>query len=131
MAIYHNILQYVLPSLSDKSNGMDLSSITITHQDIIHQIQKLDPNKSCGPDKIHPRVIKGTLDGLITPLFYIYTKSLHEGSLPASWKDVIITPIHKKGNKKVPSNYRLISLTSVFCRMLHGIHHKRKDYDLL
>ena len=110
-----------IPSLSDKSNGMDLNSITITHQDIIHQIQKLDPNKSCGPDKIHPRVIKGTIDGLITLLFYIYTKSLHEGSVPASWKDAIITPIHKKGNKKVPSNYRPISLTSVFCRMLESI----------
>ena len=57
-----------IPSLSDKSNGMDLSSITITHQDIIHQIQKLDPNKSCGSDIIHPHVIKGTIDGLITPL---------------------------------------------------------------
>ena len=64
-----------IPSLSDKSNHMDLNSITITHQDIIHQIQKLDPNKSCGPDKIHPRVIKGTIDGLITPLFYIYIQN--------------------------------------------------------
>ena len=80
-----------------------------------------DPNKSCGPEKIHPHVIKGTIDGLISPLFYIYTKSLHQGSLPASWKDAIITPIHKKGSKKVPSNYRPISLTSVFCRMLESI----------
>ena len=112
---------FYIPSLTDRSDGNDLSNMAITHQDIIDQIYKLDPNKSCGPDKIHPRVIKGTIDGLISPLFYIYTKSLHQGSLPASWKDAIITPIHKKGSKKVPSNYRPISLTSVFCRMLESI----------
>ena len=112
---------YNIPSLTDRSDGNDLSNMAITHQDIIDQIYKLDPNKSCGPDKIHPRVIKGTIDGLISPLFYIYTKSLHQGSLPASWKDAIITPIHKKGSKKAPSNYRPISLTSVFCRMLESI----------
>ena len=38
-----------------------------------------------------------------------------------SWKEAIITPIHKKGSRKVPSNYRPISLTSVFCRMLESI----------
>ena len=110
-----------IPSLTDRSDGNGLSNMAITHQDIIDQIYKLDLNKSCGPDKIHPHVIKGTIDGLISPLFYIYTKSLHQGSLPASWKDAIITPIHKKGSKKVPSNYRPISLTSVFCRMLESI----------
>ena len=32
----------------------------ISHQDIIDQLNKLNPNKSCGPDKIHPQVrIKG------------------------------------------------------------------------
>ena len=110
-----------IPSLTDRSDGKDLSNMAVTHQDIIDQIYKLDPNKSCGPD---PRVIKGIIDSfisVISPLFYIYTKSLHQGSLPASWKDAIITPIHKKGSKKVPSNYRPISLTSVFCRMLESI----------
>ena len=50
-----------IPSLTDRSDGNDLSNMAITHQDIIDQIYKLDPNKSCGPDKIHPRVIKGTI----------------------------------------------------------------------
>ena len=70
-----------IPSLSDKSNDKNLSSIPITHQDIIDQIQKLYPNKLCGPDKIHPHVIEGTVDGLISSLFYIYTESLHQGFL--------------------------------------------------
>ena len=110
-----------IPSLSNKFNGEDLNNISISQQDIIDQLNKLNPNKSCGPDKIHPRVIKEIKDGLILPLFYIFTKSLREGTLPVSWKEAIITPIHKKGSRKVPSNYRPISLTSVFCRMLESV----------
>ena len=105
------------PSLSNKFNGEDIS---ISHQHIIDQLNKVNPNKSCGPDKIHPRVIKEIKDSLILPLLYIFTKSLHEGTLPVSWKGAIITPIHKKGSRKVRSNYRPISLTSVFCRMLES-----------
>ena len=116
------VLLLMSPCLSfHKFNGTGLSNITISHQDIIDQLNKLNPNKSCGPDKCHPRVIKEIKDGLISPLFYIFAKSLHEGTLPACWKEVIITPIHKKGSRKVPSNYRPISLTSVFCRILESI----------
>ena len=35
----------------------------------------LDPNKSCGPDNMHPRVIKEIKDGLILPLSFIYIKT--------------------------------------------------------
>ena len=59
-----------IPSLSNKFNGEDLNNISISHQDIIDQLNKLNPNKSCGPNKIHPRVIKEIKDGLILSLFY-------------------------------------------------------------
>ena len=66
-------------------------------------------------------MIKKTKDGLITPLFHKYSKSLCEGTLPVSWKDAIIIPVYKNESMKTPSNYRPISLTSVFCRMLESI----------
>ena len=56
-----------IPSLSNKFNGKDLNNINISHQDIIDQLNKLNPNKSCGPDKIHPQVIKEVKDGLVLP----------------------------------------------------------------
>ena len=65
-----------IPCLYNKSNGKVLSDITISHQYIINQLQKLDPNKSCGPDKIHPRVIK-ELKIVLLFLCFIYTQSLY------------------------------------------------------
>ena len=110
-----------VPTLPDRSNGSTLQHIEITHEDVLHQLNCLKPNKSCGPDKFHPRVLKNVKDGLIVPLYYPYNKSLEEATLPLSWKEATITPIFKKGDRKLPNNYRPISLTAIFCRLLEAI----------
>ena len=110
-----------IPSLSDRSNGCKLQSISLTHQDVLNQLNRLKTNKSCGPDNVHSRVIKEVKDGLTVPLYYIFRKSLEEAVLPMSWKQATVTAIYKKGDKKLPNNYRPISLTSIFCRMLESI----------
>ena len=109
-----------IPNLPDRSNGNTLQHIKVTHQDILDQLHRLKPNKSCGPDNCHPRVLKNVKDGLIVPLYYLYNKSF-EAILPFSWKEATITPIFKKGNRKLSNNYRPISITSIFCRMLEAI----------
>ena len=43
----------------------------------------------------------------------IFTRSLHEGQLPPSWKEANVTPIYKKGKRHIPGNYRPVSLTSM------------------
>jgi len=42
-------------------------------------------------------------------------------SIPESWKTANITPLFKKGDKRDPSNYRPISLTSVVCKVLERL----------
>ena len=37
--------------------------------------------------------------------------------LPESWKGANVTPLHKKGPKKLAENYRPIGLTSIVCKM--------------
>ena len=46
---------------------------------------------------------------------------LSNGVLPHQWKTANISPIHKKGPKEEPSNYRPISLTSIPCKILERI----------
>ena len=43
------------------------------------------------------------------------------GVLPAVWKSANITPVFKKGTSSNVSNYRPISLTSVFCKLFERI----------
>ena len=51
----------------------------------------------------------------------LFKSSLSSGSVPADWRDAHITPIYKKGEQYNPANYRLVSLTSVVCKLLEHI----------
>ena len=82
--------------------------------------QSLRSDKSPSHDKLHPRILKELAKELATPLAIIY-KYINKGTLPSQWKEVIVTPISKKGCKSDPSNYRPVSLTSVVCKVLEII----------
>ena len=60
------------------------------------------------------------MDAIAYPLNQIFRKSLDEGTLPDSWKVGRIAAIFKKGNRKLASNYRPVSLTSVTCKIMES-----------
>ena len=84
-------------------------------------ISKLKPSKSQGPDNLHPKLIKECSHQLLTPLKDFFSKSLAESKLPDIWKRANVTAIHKNGDKTNPENYRLISLTSVACKLMERL----------
>ena len=47
--------------------------------------------------------------------------SMDCGSIPQGWKQAIVCPIFKKGSRKLPSNYRPVSLISVCCKVMESI----------
>jgi hypothetical protein len=49
----------------------------------------------------------------------------NKGELPHQWKDSIVVPIHKKGDKTDCSNYRGISLLSTSYKILSNIFPSR------
>ena len=98
----------------NRSEDCQLTSYNITEDDIGKCIDKLKIQKTPGPDKISPRVIKKIKDDIIKPLKIIFNASLTTGQAPVKWKHANVTPIFKKkGMKKLACNYRPISLTSI------------------
>jgi hypothetical protein len=51
----------------------------------------------------------------------IHKLDWNEEELPLQWKESIVVPIHKKGDKTDCSNYRGISLLSASHKMLSNI----------
>ena len=105
----------------EKSNNIFVSDImNINVESVKLKLKSLNPNKSPGPDKISPRVLKELHNELALPLAYLFNLSLIEGKLPSAWKHAEVTAIFKKGNKSDPGNYRPVSITSIICRILES-----------
>ena len=43
------------------------------------------------------------------------------GYFPAAWKIASVVPVHKKGNKQIPNNYRTISLLHICGKLFEKI----------
>ena len=41
---------------------------------------------------------------------------MQTGDAPQKWRDALIVPLFKKGNRCDPCNYRPVSLTNVMCK---------------
>jgi hypothetical protein len=57
--------------------------------------------------------------------------SMSSGCTPNDWKTANVTPIHKKGTKGNPGNYRPVSLTSIPCKIMESIVKDRMMEHLL
>ena len=90
-----------------------MSESIIDKEEVGKAIKQTNPNKSPGPDNIHPKLIVETIDQSCGPLTNIFNKFLDQDKLPDAWNQVNITLIFKKGLKLHTDNFRSISLTSM------------------
>ena len=100
-----------------------MPDITIHVEGVSKLLKKLNPNKATGPDGISTRILQLTAEELAPALCIIFQKSLDTGEIPKSWLQTNISPIFKKGDRTLASNYRPVSLTSVCSKILEHIVH--------
>ena len=111
----------ILPEFEHKLVIIPLGETIINAQLVEKYIKKLKPSKSEGPDNCHPKFLQETIDEVTEPLSILFNKSLKEGKIPEQWRLANVVPLHKKGPKSNPENYRPISLTSVVSKMMEKI----------
>ena len=81
--------------------------------------------KASGPDEISNHILKKKIaNPLSRPLSNLFNFSLATGKLFLLWKEAHVTPIFKKDDLSVVSNYRPISLLNAVGKVLEKVVHK-------
>jgi len=84
-------------------------------------IDKLKSHKSPGIDQIPAELIKAGCRIICLEIHKFITSIWKKAKLPEEWKESIIIPIHKKGDKTDCSNYRGISILPNTYKILSSI----------
>jgi hypothetical protein len=84
-------------------------------------IGKLKSYKSPGTDNILAKLIKVGGETLCSEIHRLICSIWNKEELPQQWKESVIVPIYKKGDKTDCNNYRGISLLSTAYKILSNI----------
>ena len=109
-----------LPVLTMKTDDY-LSHIEVSESEVIRILKSLNISKASGLDNISNLILKNNADILAKPITYIANKSLTSGVFPSDWKQAIVTPVFKNGDRQDYRNYRPISLLSCTSKVLERV----------
>ena len=98
--------------------------------EIVKIINSLNKNKALGPVSIPITILKYNVHILADPISKLINNSFDQGSFPSLLKTAKVLPLFKKGDLLKCSNYRPISLLSIFSKVLEKCIYKR-IYDFL
>ena len=119
-SVFTNEPHGIIPILETRTEK-EMEYNIISDDEIALLLKNMDGNKSPSPDGYHPCFIKELADFIIEPIGIIFRNSMESGTIPSQWKEARVSAIYKKGNKKLASNYRPVSITSVLCRILEKL----------
>ena len=101
-----------MPKLGD-TTAPTIGDLKITTKGVEKQLSTLNINKASGPDQIPNIFIKQTAKESASVLAAHFTQSLQTENLPGDWLSADVSPIFRKGDRGLASNYRPVSLTCV------------------
>ena len=93
----------------------------VTMSEVEREISALKNDKATGPYSIPVKILKLLKTVISKPLATLFNVSFSLGIVPSSLKTANIIPIHKKDCRLTLSNYRPISLLSVFNKLLEKL----------
>lgn len=97
----------------------------VTNIEIIDIISTLNSNKATGPYSIPIVLLKILKNYISHPLEILFNCSFTTGTVPDHFKMAKVIPVFKKGSPLTVSNYRPISLLSIFNKILERLMYNR------
>jgi len=100
----------------------------ITQHEVMMTIMNLNnKNSTGGPDKFSVKYVKCIAKTISVPLAILFNSCMMNGIFPSILKISKVVPIYKGGIHTDPSNYRPISLQSIFSKVFEKLIKSRLD----
>ena len=98
----------------------------ITSKEIIDIVNTFTNNTSAEYDDIDIRIVKRAIHLICKHLSAIFNQCMKSGVFPESMKIARVVPIFKSGSPEIMTNYRAISVLSVFSKIFEKFISKRR-----
>ena len=107
-------------SINNQSSDLTTDlNCAITIDELRSAIKSLKSGKASSKDMISNELLKNLDSDHQELLLYLFNSCFNNGVYP--WRESIITPLHKKGNKSDPDNYRAVAVSSVLGKLFSTI----------
>ena len=108
-----------------KTHNLNFTFHNVNEEEINQIIDKLAPKTSFGFDGLSSKLMKTVKDVLIKPITIIINQMLNTGIFPDKLKIAKITPIFKKDDETLFTNYRPISLLPAISKVFEKVIFKQ------
>ena len=115
----HPSILKIRSEITVKENNINNTIFSPVNRDEVKQcLQKLNPRKAIGQDKIPPALIKMAAEPLSTPLSIAINNSFKYNIFPSNAKVACVKPLDKKTeDKHCISNFRPVSILNTFSKI--------------
>ncbi len=109
----------------ERRTAVDMDMPVFTTEEVKAVLLESKTISSCGPDGCPSKFLR-LFPEMCVPLSNLFNMSMRQQFVPHAWKIANVVPIYKgKGSKLDVTNYRPISLTNVFCKLMEKLVRKK------
>eukprot|EP00245_Coleochaete_scutata_P003922 TRINITY_DN159_c0_g2_i4.p1 TRINITY_DN159_c0_g2~~TRINITY_DN159_c0_g2_i4.p1 ORF type:complete len:1129 (+),score=206.75 TRINITY_DN159_c0_g2_i4:285-3671(+) len=109
-----------------EEGGAEELNLDITTEEVDAAVKKLKSKKSADRDSLTVELLRlGVIDMLLPPMTVIFNKLFKGGAFPSLWNVGLLHPIFKKGDQEECSNYRTVTVISLFAKIYSTLLEKR------
>ena len=107
-----------------KIQNLNFRTFTLNYtsdEEIYRIVSKLDKNKATGPDNISASLLKSIIPSINAPLTDLFNHLITISEVPTDWKRGYLTPIFKRGDASIRSNYRPVTILTHISKMFERV----------